>query len=342
MNYKAYDYTIAQTAKVQAGLIISEYKDWFEALLLEPKDTQGTAYSNPCTLRLEDAEKLDESHPRRGLKEAKVLWYSRYLWLDFDSAEAPDKALEDAVTVINKLKRCPAEIDGRPCKYNGEGLLLFHSGAKGYHLLIPTSLFSGCRPSSTFHAEARQLAFHLAGSLSTWDDAVYDTSRAFRMPNTPNTDEATGKLRGWKVPVALDGSGTLTVEAIQAGAVAVPVQYPVALQEIPTAPEGLKITNYRWPQVLEPERRPRSSQTNQQQATEWPDGVPTGTGTVTEDFNAHFDPRPLLESHGWQYHSRGEGLRSTTPAPGAMVPGWTSRRLQIGCILTCSLPTAGT
>ena len=74
-------------------------------------------------------------------------------------------------------------------------MLIFFSGAKGYHLGLPTSLWHP-EPSTTFHKSARQFAEALAGQVGiTIDTAIYDKVRAFRAPNSRHPKTSRHKRR---------------------------------------------------------------------------------------------------------------------------------------------------
>ena len=64
-----------------------------------------------------------------------------------------------------------------------DDLLIFFSGAKGFHFGLPT--FWGPAPSVTFHKAARRFAEALATAAGvSIDTSVYDKVRLFRAPNS--------------------------------------------------------------------------------------------------------------------------------------------------------------
>ncbi len=101
--------------------------------------------------------------------------WSPWLWLDIDSNNL-DEALQDSrALVLLALERYVL----RECD-----LLAFFSGAKGFHLGIPTALF-GAAPADDFHLVCRSVAQRLAGLAGVEiDTGVYDRVRAFRAPNS--------------------------------------------------------------------------------------------------------------------------------------------------------------
>lgn len=97
------------------------------------------------------------------------------IYLDKDR-ECIDAAFADTKKLITSL----VEDHGVPPEY----LLVFFSGSKGFHLGIPTGLFSP-PPGQGFHRIAREFAERIAEQASTTiDTGVYDAVRAFRAPNS--------------------------------------------------------------------------------------------------------------------------------------------------------------
>lgn len=100
---------------------------------------------------------------------------SPWLWFDIDRADL-DAALADA-------RRLALTIQAR-FRVDDDALLLFFSGAKGFHLGLATSLWQP-PPSPRFNGIARRFAETLAAAAGVRiDGAVYDKVRAFRAPNS--------------------------------------------------------------------------------------------------------------------------------------------------------------
>ncbi|MCO6045909.1 DNA primase [Aeoliella sp. ICT_H6.2] len=100
-----------------------------------------------------------------------------WLWWDIDA----DCDLERATSHARRL--CAGLVE----RYDidGDTLLVFFSGAKGYHVGLPLSLCSTPSASTAFHQVAKYLAIHLAESMNVAIDVgVYDRVRAFRAPNS--------------------------------------------------------------------------------------------------------------------------------------------------------------
>ncbi len=113
--------------------------------------------------------------------------FALWLWFDIDR----DGDLEAATRDARRLSA--ATVDRY--RIDGDELLLFFSGSKGYHVGLPASLFAA-EPSHDFHRIARQFAERLAAVVGvTVDSGVYDRVRAFRAPNSRHPKTGLHKRR---------------------------------------------------------------------------------------------------------------------------------------------------
>ena len=112
--------------------------------------------------------------------------WSPWLWFDLDSEDlhyAHKDAGALAAFLVERYGVQPGE------------LLLFFSGSKGFHVGLPTALWSPA-PSADFHRTARRFAEHAAELASvTIDVGVYDKVRAFRAPNSRHPKTGLHKRR---------------------------------------------------------------------------------------------------------------------------------------------------
>ena len=130
-----------------------------------------------------------------------VCW-SLWLWFDIDREDDLDRALNDA----RKLAAFVAE----RYRLDDDDLLIFYSGAKGFHVGLPTSLWMPS-PAVTFHATTRRLAEALAERVGVVIDVgVYDRVRAFRAPNSRHPKTGLHKRR-----LSFDELMGLSVDAIK-------------------------------------------------------------------------------------------------------------------------------
>ncbi len=115
-----------------------------------------------------------------------VCW-APWLWFDIDFAADPERALADARRLTTHLlHRYPVLDEG--------DVLAFFSGAKGYHVGLPT--FWHPEPSVTFHKAARRFAEKIATDAGvTIDAGVYDKVRLFRAPNSKHPKTGLHKRR---------------------------------------------------------------------------------------------------------------------------------------------------
>lgn len=132
---------------------------------------------------------------------------ARWLWFDIDC----DGDLERATGQARRLCAGIAE------RYaiDGDALLVFFSGSKGYHVGLPLSLAGSPGPSTEFHKVAKRFAITLADSLGvTVDAGVYDRVRAFRAPNSRHPKTGLHKRRvGFDELLALSTAGIVKLAA---------------------------------------------------------------------------------------------------------------------------------
>jgi hypothetical protein len=166
----------------------------FRRLLLETGSTAG--YSGPC--------------------------WSPWLWFDIDAegdlprAQAESEAL--AEVLVTRYQVAAAD------------LLVFFSGSKGFHVGLPTALWSPA-PSADFHRTARRFAEHVAELAgATIDAGVYDRVRAFRAPNSKHPKTGLHKRRLTLAELA--GSLDVILELAKTPA---PLKLPTAAKTSETA-----------------------------------------------------------------------------------------------------------
>lgn len=112
--------------------------------------------------------------------------WSPWLWFDIDRAD-PNDALADA-------RRLTGVVLQRYSTLDEDDLLVFFSGAKGFHLGLP--LPHAPEPSAKLHTVSRRLAEGLAGvARVAIDTGVYDRVRLFRAPNSRHPKTGLHKRR---------------------------------------------------------------------------------------------------------------------------------------------------
>ncbi len=113
--------------------------------------------------------------------------WSPWLWWDIDRETDIEAATKDA-------RNLAAFLADR-YRIDGDELLIFYSGSKGYHVGLPTSLWQP-QPSAMFNMFARRFAEQLAELLGIVIDAgIYDKVRAFRAPNSRHPKTSRHKRR---------------------------------------------------------------------------------------------------------------------------------------------------
>ena len=100
-----------------------------------------------------------------------VCW-SPWHWFDIDAAGDLDRA------AMNARRLCKSLIERYRLTY--DMLLVFFSGSKGFHVGLPTALWSP-EPSPSFHKTARQFAERIAEAAGVMiDRGVYNAVQPFR------------------------------------------------------------------------------------------------------------------------------------------------------------------
>ncbi len=151
----------------------------------EKAEVESEAYLSAFEFADEFSEHLTATRSTKGFAgRCGATW----LWCDIDA----EGDLEHATTQARRL--CAGIVE----RYviDGDTLLIFFSGAKGFHVGLPLSLASSPCASPTFHKIARRFACNLAEQLSVEiDTGVYDKVRAFRAPNSRHPKTGLHKLR---------------------------------------------------------------------------------------------------------------------------------------------------
>lgn len=116
-----------------------------------------------------------------------------YIDLDIDDLEKDfEKLKRDVLLLSRKLKTMFHLTD--------DNLQIFFSGSKGFHILIPHTIF-GIKPSKDLNDKYKLIALELKSYTITKsiDTRIYDNKRLFREPNTINS-----KTGLYKVQISLN------------------------------------------------------------------------------------------------------------------------------------------
>ena len=118
---------------------------------------------------------------------------------DFDDRNDPANALVWVRQFLQRLTLQDVPLDA---------LRFYFSGAKGFHVELPHTLFGGFEPSVDLHAHERAAAVELMAGIP-FDRSVYDKLRLWRLPNTLNI-----KGNHYKVRLSLGEVLTLDMAGI--------------------------------------------------------------------------------------------------------------------------------
>lgn len=193
--------------------------DWLSAFdaycqVDDRADVFSESYLSAFTFGSAFRQHLERTGSTKGYNgECGALW----LWFDIDRERDIKAATSDARRLCSVL--CER------FKLDGDELLTFFSGSKGFHVGLPVSLWEP-EPSLTFNQVARRFAESIAeqGGV-TIDTKVYDKVRAFRSPNSRHPKTGLHKRR-----LTFDELLHLSTDAIKTLA-AEPAPF-----DVPTAP----------------------------------------------------------------------------------------------------------
>lgn len=147
-------------------------------------DVNREAYLSAFTFGEDFLDYLASTGSTRGY--AGACW-APWLWFDIDREDNLEQARRDAARLALALVERYRLDDDR--------LLIFYSGSKGYHVGLPTALWTPA-PSQTFHRIARRFAECLADGWGVViDTGVYANVQAFRAPNSRHPKTGRHKRR---------------------------------------------------------------------------------------------------------------------------------------------------
>jgi hypothetical protein len=107
------------------------------------------------------------------------------LHFDFDAEDDPARALQWLNLVLNWLEAVGVDLGA---------VRIYFSGAKGFHLEIPHTLFGGFEPATDLPKRLRRAAKLILGTIP-FDTSVYDTLRLWRLENSRNSKTGLYKVR---------------------------------------------------------------------------------------------------------------------------------------------------
>lgn len=148
-------------------------------------EVEREAYLSAFTFPGEFREHLAATRTTKGYVGHCGAWW---LWFDIDA----DGDLERATAHARRLSAGVVE------RYaiDGDALLMFFSGSKGFHVGLPLSVADSPEPSAEFHKVTRRLATGIAERLQvTIDTGVFDKVRIFRAPNSRHAKTGLHKRR---------------------------------------------------------------------------------------------------------------------------------------------------
>lgn len=139
------------------------------------QDQTKDYYTSVFEYSEEHKKRFEERNSVAGIRDVTT----NSLIFDFDHSENPQRALEDSVTIIERL--------------NARGITdrsieAYFSGSKGFHVVVNTQ--QRLKP-----LEAKNVARKLADGLETFDSVVYNSNRILRVVNTKHPKTGLYKIQ---------------------------------------------------------------------------------------------------------------------------------------------------
>ncbi len=169
-----------QRRLVDAGRAFAAYADCDEKAKVARE-----AYLSAFSFGVDFRRQLEATGSTRGFTGA---CWAPWVWMDLDYPDDLKNATEAARRLVSAILE--------RYRISDDDVLAFFSGAKGFHIGIPTSVWLP-EPSSDFNRYARRFAEHIAGLVGVViDTGIYDKVRAFRAPNSrhPKTGRCKRRL----------------------------------------------------------------------------------------------------------------------------------------------------
>ena len=184
MQAARYGFRIVGSCRETRRLVDADAAFLGYAACVQQAETNTEAYLSAFQFGEEFREQLEMSGSTRGFTGS---CWSPWVWWDIDREDDIEAATKDARSLVSCLND--------RYRLDGDELLIFFSGSKGYHVGLPTSLWQP-EPSGDFNKLARSFAEHVANLASIEiDKGVYDKVRAFRAPNSRHPKTGRHKRR---------------------------------------------------------------------------------------------------------------------------------------------------
>lgn len=124
--------------------------------------------------------------------------YANFLPIDIDSLDLKESLEQTKILLTNLTNEFDVDL---------KTLHIYFSGAKGFHVELPSLLFGGFIPSPLLPGEFKKIARLISDYA---DLAIYDKMRLWRLPNTVNS-----KSNLYKIALTIDEIFSLKIEEIK-------------------------------------------------------------------------------------------------------------------------------
>lgn len=215
MNYSEYCYVEVALHGANKRNNIIKMKD-----LKVPKNgadhfTTYFRYTEDALIYLQN--NIDPKTEKNTFKGYRGSHYADFFPIDVDVEGNPKEALKLARKILNLLET--------NFYVNLGDLRIYFSGSKGYHILIPSTMFE-FEPSENLAKIFKCIGTELLGDLLT-DGGIYELKKLFRLPNTVNK-----KSKRYKIGLTVDEVMSLTDGEIKDMAVNPKDYSPMSVGEV--------------------------------------------------------------------------------------------------------------
>lgn len=183
MQHPKYSITDVSAEGRRSLIHMSDVMGWVDSLGARPQNVHKSIFRYDSQIREYVREKGGTTAGYRGPAYADYL----PIEIDGDDLEESGDVARQVVAAVQENLEIPQD-----------GISIFYSGNRGYHILVPMTIFGEMEPSSEFHAVLAELALtiledtdlvgyqeeHDAWRSSSVDLDVYAPQHMLRIPNT--------------------------------------------------------------------------------------------------------------------------------------------------------------
>lgn len=197
MDHPSFNVTDVQFGGMRSLIYASDVQEWVNSLGTRPEDVHKSIFRYDKKIREYARKQGNTTKNYRGQAYADYL----PIEIDGDTLEESGKVAQEVLSVVHEQ-----------LEITREAYSLYYSGNRGYHILLPVTLFGEVEPTSKFHEYLSDLAIsmledtdlvgyqdeHNAWRSSSVDLGVFAPQHMLRIPNTVH--ESSGLFKAPIVP----------------------------------------------------------------------------------------------------------------------------------------------